>query len=521
MTNKLKFVKNAAGRMVPSVINGKKAVPFKGVGKHFPTGRRAALLIPTSNNYPSDGDKRVPDLETALKKAGLKDGMTISTHHHFRNGDTLPMELFDIAASMGKKDLMWFPSAAFPCHEPLIKHLDNGVIHHIEGSLNGPLGDYVSQGKMRGLGALRSHGGRARAIQDGDVHIDIAVIAAPTADKFGNCNGLFGPSACGPLSYAYADAMYADKVILVTDNLVPFPCYPWQIQGIYVDHVVEMDSIGDPSKIVSGTTQLTRSPDRLLIAEMTAEFVRDAGLLHENFNFQAGAGGTSLAFLIYMAEIIRKEGVKVRTMVGGTTKYLVDLLEEGIADYIFDGQAFDLDAIKSLARNPNHIDVTPFFFYNYHSKGFTSQLIDAIVVGATEVDLDFNANVVTHSDGRMLHGIGGWQNCLYAKCTIMPIPSFRNRIPVIVDDVTTLVGPGELVDVIVTERGIAINPKRKDLIKATRRSKLPIRPLAEIKDEVEDMMGGAPDKPVLTDEPISVVEWVDGTVLDTIWQVEK
>jgi len=38
---------------------------------------------------------------------------------------------------------------------------------------------------MRGMGVLRSHGGRYQAIQDGEVHVDIAVIAAPTADFFG------------------------------------------------------------------------------------------------------------------------------------------------------------------------------------------------------------------------------------------------------------------------------------------------------------------------------------------------
>ena len=90
-------------------------------------------------------------------------------------------------------------------------------------------------------------------------------------------------------------------------------------------------------------------------------------------------------------------------------------------------------------------------------------MVDAVVLGATEVDANFNANVVTHSDGRLLHGIGGWQNCLAAGCTILAVPSFRDRIPVIVDQVTTLCGPGELIDVVVTERGIAINPRRQDL----------------------------------------------------------
>ena len=76
------------------------------------------------------------------------------------------------------------------------------------------------------------------------------------------------------------------------------------------------------------------------------------------------------------------------------------------------------------------------------------------------MDVGFNANVVTHSDGMLLHGIGGWQNCLFSKCTILAIPSFRDRIPVLVDRVTTVCGPGELVDVIITERGVAINPRR-------------------------------------------------------------
>ena len=135
--------------------------------------------------------------------------------------------------------------------------------------------------------------------------------------------------------------------------------------------------------------------------------------------------------------------------------------------------------------------------------------------------MNFNANVVTHSDGKMLHGIGGWQNCLFSKCTILSIPSFRNRIPIIVDEVTTLVGPGELIDVIITERGIAINPKRTDLIKATRKSGLPIRKIEQIKEEVDDLVGAPLDKPKLTDEIVGVVKWVDGTIIDSIFKVKK
>ena len=106
--------------------------------------------------------------------------------------------------------------------------------------MNGPLGRFTSAGKMKGCAVLRSHGGRVQAIQDGEVHIDIAILAAPTADSFGNGNALYGPSACGVLGYSLADYMYADKVIVVTDNLIAFPCMPMQIEGNYVDYVVKV-----------------------------------------------------------------------------------------------------------------------------------------------------------------------------------------------------------------------------------------------------------------------------------------
>ena len=516
----LKLVTNAAGRQVPAEINGIEAVPYQGVGKFRPTGCKAAPPIRSCADYPADGDKVVDSIKTALENAGIRDGMTISTHHHLRNGDYVANAVFAAAAELGVKDLRWFPSASFPCHAGMIDHMESGVLHHIEGSMNGPLGDYCSHGKMRGMAVLRSHGGRYQAVQDGDVHIDIAVIAAPTADPFGNCTGDRGPTACGLLGFALADSEYADHVIAVTDNLVPFPCIPWQIQGNNVDQVVVMDSIGDASKIVSGTTQITKSPDRLLIAELTARFCDEAGIVRDGFSFQAGAGGTALSFAIFLRDMMRERGIKARFVRGGSTQYLVDMLEEGLTDYILDGQTFDLEGVRSMRENPGHQNTSPFTSYNWHGKGNFASMLDAVVLGATEVDVNFNANVVTHSDGRLLHGIGGWMNCLASKCTILPIPSFRDRIPVLVDEVTTLCGPGELIDVIVTERGIAINPLRRDLVETLRGSSLPIRPLAEIKAEVEEICGGQAAKPELGEKVVAAIKWVDGTVIDCVRQVK-
>jgi citrate lyase subunit alpha/citrate CoA-transferase len=517
--SEIELIRNAAGRLVPTVVNGTPQCPYQGTKGCRPDGSKHAPPIRSCADYPANGDKRLPDLETALKKCGLRDGMVISSHHHLRYGDRVAVMALEAAARLGVRDLMWFPSASFPSQASVIDLMESGVVHHIEGSMNGPLGDYCTQGKMRGMGVLRSHGGRWQAIQDGEVHIDIAVIAAPTADAFGNADGAHGKSACGSLGFALADSMYADRVIVVTDNLVPFPCIPSQIQGNNVDCVVEVDSIGDPAQIVSGTTEITRSPDRLRIARMVAQFLRDAGIMRNGFSFQAGAGGIALAFVSFLKDMMKEAGVKARFVRGGSTKYLVELLREGLTDYILDGQTFDLEAVGSIASDPRHVPTSPFTSYNFHGKGNFASMVDAVVLGATEVDTDFNGNVVTHSDGRLLHGIGGWQNCLFAGCTILAAPSFRDRIPVIVDRVTTLTGPGELIDVVVTERGIAINPRRQDLVEATRRSSLPIRPIEEIKREVERICGGKPEKPAFGDRPVAAVKWVDGTVLDTVWQV--
>ncbi len=516
---KLELEANAAGRRVPLEVNGSEQTPFQGVGVHRPQGRKHAPSIRSNADYPANGDKRVDSLEEALRRCGLRDGSVISSHHHLRNGDRVALQTLQAAASLGAKDLLWFPSASFPCHAPVIDLMDSGHVHHIEGSMNGPLGDYCSRGKMRGMGVLRSHGGRWQAIQDGEVPIDIAVIAAPTADLFGNADGSHGPSACGSLGFALADSLYAEHVIVVTDNLVPFPCIPWQIQGNNVDYVVEVDSIGDPSKIVSGTTRVTRSPDRLRIAEQVAQLLRDTGILRQGFSFQAGAGGIALAFAQFLRGHMKDAGISARFIRGGSTKFLVEMLNEGLTDYILDGQTFDLDGVRSIGSDPRHIPTSPFTSYNFHGKGNFASLVDAVVLGATEVDVDFNANVVTHSDGRLLHGIGGWQNCLFAGCTILAVPSFRDRIPVIVDQVTTLTGPGELIDIVATERGIAINPRRKDLLEALRGSNLPIRSLQDIKKEVEGFCGGAAQKPKLTDNPVAVIKWVDGTIIDTVWQL--
>src|SRR5699024_5757838 len=112
---------------------------------------------------------------------------------------------------------------------------------------------------------------------------------------FGNLNGVSGPSACGALGYAVADSEYADVVVAVTDHLEEYPLVPVEIRQSRVDYVVKVDSIGDPSGIVSGTTCVTRDPIGLKIAADTLKVMVASGLVKDGVSFQTGAGGISLA----------------------------------------------------------------------------------------------------------------------------------------------------------------------------------------------------------------------------------
>ncbi len=513
----MKMVRNALGRMIPEEIDGRKLKPFKGAHADHGGGRKAAPPVRAVVDYEN---KMKASLDEVIEACEIRDGMTISFHHHLRNGDHVVNMVMDKLAARGLKGLTIAPSALFPIHEPLVGHVESGVITRIEGSMNGPVGRACSLGRMSKACILRSHGGRYRAIQDGDLHIDVAFIAAPAADSFGNCNGLSGPSACGVMSYALADSQYADRVVALTDNLVPFPNYPWVIRGGNVDYVTVVDKLGDPDKIVSGTTRITKSPTRLLIAKYAARLVSDMGLMDEpEFSFQAGAGGISLAFLKYMGEMLRERGLKADFARGGSNKFLVDLLNEGLIGYILDGQCFDGVGIKSLGDNPLHIETDPFTSYNYHVKGNFATRVKAAVLGATEIDVDFNVNVNTHSDGWLLHGIGGFTDVCDSYCTIITVPLLRGRLITIVDSVTTVTAPGETIDVLVTERGIAVNPARGDILERLKKSDIPIKSIEELRQIAVDI-AGEPKKPEFEERIVALIEYRDGTVIDTVRQLK-
>jgi len=511
---------NSLGRMIPDSIDSKPLSPFMGAFARDPGGRRrhAPKLGVSKPNM----NKLCSSVRDAIEKSELKDGMTISFHHHLRDGDAVINMVIDEIAKMGVKDLTIFPSALFSVHDKLIDHIKSGVISKIEGSMNGPIGKYVSFGNMEKVSILRSHGGRVRAVESGNVKIDIAFIAAPSSDEFGNSSGLLGRSACGPLAYADIDSRCAEKVIVITDNLVKYPLLPHSIPSTRVDYVVKVDSIGDPAKIVSGTMQITKSPSRLLIAKYAVEFLDKIGYIQNGMNFQTGAGGISLAVTRFMSDKMKAKGVKAKFINGGITKLAVDMLHEGLVESLIDVQAFDLDAIESMKNDKNHFECTVDEYANYYSKGCLVNKLDVGFLGATEVDVLFNVNVNTHSDGLLLHGIGGHSDVAAgADITMITLPSYRKRLPAITDEVTTITTPGETVDVIVTEMGVAINPKRDDLMQKIKSCKgIPVMSINEMKEKVEKITG-RPDKPELKDRIVALIEYRDGTIIDTVREVAQ
>ncbi len=509
------IMKNAVGREIPDEVGGRKLRPYKGPFSFRPEGREYAP--PLKAVFP-DEIKVLGSIREAIKKTGIGDGSTISFHHHLRNGDAVVNMVVDEIAKMGIKNITLAPTALFPVHEPIIEHIKNGVVTSIHGSLNGPIGAFVSEGgKLKEPVVLRSHGGRARAVSSGDLHVDVAFVAASAADDYGNCNGCMGDSAFGALGFSAADARHADKVVVVTDNLVPYPCTPISISQTLVDYVVKVPSIGDPGGIKTGTMQITKSPSRLMMAKNVVKFFAEAGILKDGFSFQAGAGGTSLAVTKFLHEYMKEKGIIGSFVMGGITGFVVDMLEDGTIKKILDAQSFDLKAAESMRKNIDHVEVSHIDFGNIHTGGSIVNRQHACFLGATEVDVDFNVNVNTHSDGMLLHGIGGHQDAAAGSdITVVLVPLLRGRIPVIRKEVTTVSTPGDTVDVVVTERGIAINPEREDLIENV---KMPVVSMEDLYKKAKSM-AGEPKKPKFGKDIIAVIEYRDGTVLDTVRSVK-
>lgn len=434
--------------------------------------------------------KLVSSLREAIAASGLRDGMTVSFHHHLRSGDYVINMVMNEIAAMGIKNLTVNASSLFDVHAPLAEHIKSGVITRIiTDYMSEGLGKYISAGIMEQPVEFMTHGGRPTAIMQGKTPIDVAFVAAPAADCEGNCTGKIGRSACGSLGYAFADAELAKKTVVITDGLCKRLEEP-SIDGKYVDFVVSVDEIGDPRGIVSGTTTITRDPVGLIMARDAADVIKYSGLLKDGFSFQTGAGGASLAAAKFLMEIMLEEKIHGGFGLGGITGYMVDMLRAGCFEELRDVQCFDLKAVESIRTDPHHHEISAFEYASPANGHAWVNSLDAVILGATEIDTGFNVNVHTNSSGTIMGGSGGHSDTAAgAKLAMVIAPLFRARQPIITERVSCVSTPGRDIDVFVTQYGIAVNPKNEELRDRLIRAHLPIVSIEELKAKAESLCG--------------------------------
>lgn len=483
-----------------------------------------SIKIIDKSQYPTKAPKAskvTEDIDHLFNELKIEDGATLSFHHHLRNGDRVLNRILLQAQKKGIKNITLVASSLFPAHKELVPLIKDGTIKNIVTSyISGPLGEAISYGELKGNILMQSHGGRARSIINKEIEIDVAFVASPSADEKGNISGVNGTNSCGTLGYAIADSMMANKVVAVTDCLVAYPNYPADITEDYVDYIFKVDSIGEKAGIVSGTTMITKDPIGLKIAKDTLKVMKASGLLKEGLSFQSGAGGISLAVTAFLREYMIENEIKGSFASGGITGYLTDMLEEGLFDSLFDVQCFDLKAIESLKRNANHLRMSASLYGNPEVSAVVDNL-DVVILGATEIDTNFNVNVSTGSHGLLMGGSGGHQDTAAgSKMSIIVSKLFSSRIPLIKDKVDVITTPGSTIDVLVTERGICVNPLRQDLIEKFNEAGLETIDINDLKSYSEKVMG----KPLSiekTDRVIGFSEYRDGSILDYIYEVKR
>ena len=466
-------------------------------------------------------EKPILSLEDAIRSAGLQNGMTVSFHHHLRNGDKVVNTVMETIANMGYRDICLAASGIFPCHAPLVPLMERGVITRVSTSTfnPGPVPKAISHGALRDRAVLMTHGGRPRAISQGELPIHVAFIAAPACDKEGNLSGAEGPSACGCLSYAYADAACADYVVAVTDHIVPSLSALSEIPGAQVDCIVKLEQIGDPGGIVSGSTKISDDPIRRSIAARAADLVEQTGYLRNGISLQTGASSIALAVAAEISEKMKRQHIRGSFGCGGIHGAMVQMLHDGLFEKLLDVQCFDLAAVNSAASDEQHITISASRYANPADPDCVVHQLDVVILGAAEIDLDFNVNVITGSDGIILGASGGHSDCAAgAKLAIVVSNLMKKNRCLVKKHVTTCTTPGSTIDVLVTDYGVAVNPRREDLLQ-----KLSGFSLVSMQELLEQgaALGAAEDHPRFTSRIVADVQYRDGTVIDHVYQIEE
>jgi len=184
-------------------------------------------------------------------------------------------------------------------------------------------------------------------------------------------------------------------------------------------------------------------------------------------------------------------------------------------------QCFDLQAVESHRRHRAHQAMSASLYANPHNRGAVVNQLDSVILGAAQVDRDFNVNVTTGSTGLILGGSGGHSDTAAgAKLAIVTTRLAAGAHAKVVERVHTISTPGATIDVLVTEAGIAVNPRRGDLRERLLAHGLPVVEIDALRERAAALARPHPAVDRST-RPAAIVEYRDGTVIDTVPTVDS
>lgn len=466
----------------------------------------------------------------------IRDGDTISYPHYYRDGDRGLKLVVDALRGSGKKGIKIFGNAFFDNVDPwLAEAIRDGVIGGVYGNVYRAFGRHVTAGEfLPWVSVGVSHGNRVRKLQTGEVSIRVAFGPVPIADQFGNANGLAGrpEHRCGPVGLFDADVQCAEYVCLLTGTVSDTVVMPTPISMEAVDFVVAVDNPGLAEGIGSGTLNLDHArsnPFNAQVADNVTRVIRASGVVRDDFSFQVGSGA-GLLILENIRRMLKESKIRANFSIGGVTSLHVDMLDEGTLYQLMHGQLFEPSdrVIDSLLNHPRHHEITTAFYASIANKEAAVNLLDLAVLSTLEVDLEYNLNTVC-AGGRIIGGIGGGQDVAAgAALTIIFVQLATGKdgkgFPKVVERVFTRTTPGEVVDVVVTEEYVSVNPRSKSPYKDAILERgsdfgLNLVTIEELRRRAQlkaESFGTTPPPLKTTDDVVHVIEWRDGSLLDVI-----
>ncbi|MET4162042.1 citrate lyase subunit alpha/citrate CoA-transferase [Marinobacterium sp. MBR-111] len=456
-------------------------------------------------------------IEDSIVDSGVKDGCVISFQHHLRNGDLILIKVLKAFKLLGIKDITLAAYAIMDCHDELIDFIEDGTVKKIYTNfLSAKVARFISYGYMKEPAVLQTHGGRISSIMSGRLNIDITFIAAPCVDINGSiiCQA---EKSLGPLGYSIDDAIYSKYTVAVTDSILREPGRYIEVNNKHINFVAFVDKIGDSKKISFKNTIPAVDEKSCRIAENTIKVIGATPLFKSGFSYQAGVGGVSLSIIRSLRDLMISRSVKSSFLLGGIMKCHVDMLHEGLVERLYDFQCFDSCAIQSYNTDSSHYRLTAKSYVNPNDSDAFVKKLDYSVLGANEVDMNFNANLITGEDNLIIGGGGAHLDiCAGSKISIVTTRLTTRKTPKIVSSVNTISTPGENIDVVVTECGIAVNPIRTDIIRILKDKGIKIATMEELKKLAEKKS----DKKIITEkgkQVVAIVEDQFGKVIDYVY----